>query len=76
MDFGRQNEKTILERQDEKDRKNLSKSGNDWSANFDVLRMKRRMPECVQSDMSEQFAYVHLKFVPKVVTLEVSILLR
>jgi hypothetical protein len=36
--------------------------------------MKRRLPECVQSDMSEQFTYVHLKFVPKVVTLEVAIL--
>jgi hypothetical protein len=36
--------------------------------------MKRRVPECVQSDMSEQFAYVRLKFVPKVVTLKVAIL--
>ena len=36
--------------------------------------MKRSSPGYVQVEMSEQFFYVHLKFIPKIVTLEVPIL--
>jgi hypothetical protein len=32
--------------------------------------MKQKSPACVQVEMSEQFFYVHLKFIPKIVTLE------
>ena len=36
--------------------------------------MKRSSPGYVQAEMSQQFFYVHLKFIPKIVTLEVPIL--